>query len=169
MNVSCVQCYILYGLYCVLSHSVLSNFCGPRDCPGFFVALQATVSMEFFQQEYWSGLPFPTSGDLTVPWPRDGSCISGFGREILYHLCHLGFNLFLKSKSFYAWQNPSFGSKAHFPFIFNFHHPPLPDVNPPQVSWMHSGNCLNTPLSTWYLTFSINCYTLLWNRHHLEI
>ena len=169
MNVSCVQCYILYGLYCVLSHSVLSNFCGPMDCPGFFVALQATVSMEFFQQEYWSGLPFPASGDLTVPWPRDGSCISGFGREILYHLCHLGFNLFLKSKSFYAWQNPSFGSKAHFPFIFNFHHPPLSDVNPPQVSWMHSGNCLNTPLSTWYLTFSINCYTLLWNRHHLEI
>ena len=125
--------------------------------------------MEFFWQEYWSGLPFPTPGDLTIPWPRDGSCISCIGKQILYHLCRLGFHLFLKSRSFYAWQNPSIGSKAHFPFIFNFHHPPLPDVNPPQVSRMHSGNCLNTPLSTWYLTFSINCCTLLWNRHHLEI
>ena len=28
------------------------------------VALQAPLSMEFSRQEYWSGLPFPTSGDL---------------------------------------------------------------------------------------------------------
>ena len=31
------------------------------------VAGQAPASMEFFRQEYWSGLPFPTPGDL----PRD--------------------------------------------------------------------------------------------------
>ena len=31
------------------------------------VACQVPVSMEFFRQEYWSGLPFPTPGDL----PRD--------------------------------------------------------------------------------------------------
>ena len=28
------------------------------------VAHQAPQSMEFFRQEYWSGLPFPSSGDL---------------------------------------------------------------------------------------------------------
>ena len=28
------------------------------------VALQAPLSMEFSRQEYWSGLPFPSPGDL---------------------------------------------------------------------------------------------------------
>jgi len=27
-------------------------------------AVQATLSMEFSKQEYWSGLPFPPPGDL---------------------------------------------------------------------------------------------------------
>ena len=31
------------------------------------VACQAPVSTEFFRQEYWSGLPFPTPGDLPDP------------------------------------------------------------------------------------------------------
>ena len=31
------------------------------------VAHQASLFMEFFRQEYWSGLPFPSSGDLPNP------------------------------------------------------------------------------------------------------
>ena len=31
------------------------------------VAHQAPLSMEFSSQEYWSGLPFPSPGDLPVP------------------------------------------------------------------------------------------------------
>ena len=31
------------------------------------VACQAPLSMDFFQQEYWSGLPCPSSGDLPNP------------------------------------------------------------------------------------------------------
>jgi len=31
------------------------------------VACQAPLSMEFSRQEYWSGLPFPSSGDLPDP------------------------------------------------------------------------------------------------------
>ena len=31
------------------------------------VALQAPLSMRFSQQEYWSGVPFPTPGDLPDP------------------------------------------------------------------------------------------------------
>ena len=31
------------------------------------VALQAPLSMGFPRQEYWSGLPFPTPGDLPDP------------------------------------------------------------------------------------------------------
>ena len=42
---------------CVLSHVQL--FTTP-----WTVACQAALSMEFSRQEYWSGLPFPTPGDL---------------------------------------------------------------------------------------------------------
>ena len=31
------------------------------------VARQAPLSMGFFQQEYWNGLPFPSPGDLSDP------------------------------------------------------------------------------------------------------
>ena len=31
------------------------------------VAYQAPLSMGFFRQEYWSGLPFPPPGDLPDP------------------------------------------------------------------------------------------------------
>ena len=31
------------------------------------VAYQAPLSMEFFRQKYWSGLPFPSAGDLPDP------------------------------------------------------------------------------------------------------
>ena len=36
----------------------------------------------FFRQEYWSGLSFPSPGDLQ---PRDWTRVSWFGRRILYH------------------------------------------------------------------------------------
>ena len=47
---------------------VLSHF----SCVQLFVTLwtaacQAPLSMRFFRQEYWSGLPFPTPGDLPNP------------------------------------------------------------------------------------------------------
>ena len=31
------------------------------------VACHVPLPMEFFKQEYWSGVPFPTSGDLPDP------------------------------------------------------------------------------------------------------
>ena len=33
----------------------------PMDCS------QAPLFMEYFRQEYWSGLPFPSPGDLSNP------------------------------------------------------------------------------------------------------
>ena len=44
------------------------------------VAYQAPPSMGFLPmggQEYWSGLPFPSPGDLSLP--RDGTQVSHFG------------------------------------------------------------------------------------------
>ena len=37
------------------------------------VAYQAPQSMEFSRQEYWSGLPFPSPGDLPDPEIKPGS------------------------------------------------------------------------------------------------
>ena len=36
------------------------------------VAFQAPLSMRFSRQEYWSGLPFPSSGDLPDPGIEPG-------------------------------------------------------------------------------------------------
>ena len=47
------------------------------------VACQVPLSMGFPRQEYWSGLPRPTPGDL--PDPGIGSCISCIDQLILYH------------------------------------------------------------------------------------
>ena len=43
-----------------LSRSVMSDSLWPHG-------LQAPLSIEFSRQEYWSGLPFPTPGDLPNP------------------------------------------------------------------------------------------------------
>ena len=52
-----------------LSRSVVSDLtlCNSLDCspPGIF-----------FRQEYWSGLPFPTPGDLSNPGIEPGSPMS---------------------------------------------------------------------------------------------
>ena len=37
------------------------------------VAHQAPLSMQFFRQEYWNGLPFPSPGDLPDPGIEPGS------------------------------------------------------------------------------------------------
>ena len=37
------------------------------------VAYKAPLSMEFSRQEYWSGLPFPSPGDLPDPRIEPGS------------------------------------------------------------------------------------------------
>ena len=38
-----------------------------------FVAYQAPPSMGFYRQECWSGLPFPSPGDLPNPGIEPGS------------------------------------------------------------------------------------------------
>ena len=37
------------------------------------IACQASLSTEFSRQEYWSGLPFPSPGDLPNPEIKPGS------------------------------------------------------------------------------------------------
>ena len=42
-------------------------------CDPWTVAYQAPLSMGFSRQEYWSGLPFPSPGDLPDPGIKPGS------------------------------------------------------------------------------------------------
>ena len=44
------------------------------------VAHQAPLSVEFSRQEYWNGLPFPPSGDLSDPEikPKSPTLADGF-------------------------------------------------------------------------------------------
>ena len=48
--------------YRTKSHSVVSDSCNP-----WTLAHQASPSMGFSRQEYWSGLPFPSPRDLPDP------------------------------------------------------------------------------------------------------
>ena len=69
-------------------------------------AYPAPLSMEFSRQEYWSGLPLPSAGDLPHPGINPGipHC-----RRILYQLSHKGSHLQGKSTcNFEAYCNVDF-------------------------------------------------------------
>ena len=53
---------IFRGQMFVCVCSVVSDLCDPMDC-----SRQAPLTMEFPRQEYWSGLPLPSPGDLRGP------------------------------------------------------------------------------------------------------
>ena len=61
-----------------------------QSCPtlqphGLDLAHQAPLSMGFSREEYWSGLPFPSPGDL----PNPGIKPTFLASPILVSLCHL--------------------------------------------------------------------------------
>ena len=53
--------------WCGFSHQVVSDSCDPIDC-----SPQAPLSMRFSRQEHWSGVPFPSPGDLPDPGLEPG-------------------------------------------------------------------------------------------------
>ena len=70
---ACLVCYLL-------CHVQL--FATPSTVP-----CQAPLSMEFFRQEYWSGLPIPFAGHLSNPGIKLRLL---HYRQILYHLSYQG-------------------------------------------------------------------------------
>ena len=60
---------------CVLVIQSCPTLCDPMD----WIACQAPLSMGFSRQEHWSGLPFPTPGDLPDPGIEPGSFVSAGG------------------------------------------------------------------------------------------
>ena len=49
-----------------------AQLCPTLETP-WTAACQAPLSMAFSRQEYWSGLPFPSPGDLPDPWMKPRS------------------------------------------------------------------------------------------------
>ena len=62
MGLCSVFVELIFLLSCV-SRSVMSD----SFVSSWTIANQAPLSMGFSRQEYWSGLPFPTPGDLPNP------------------------------------------------------------------------------------------------------
>jgi len=56
----------------VKSESEVTQSC-PTLCDPWTVVGQAPLSIGFSRQEYWSGLPFPSPGDLPDPGIEPGS------------------------------------------------------------------------------------------------
>ena len=56
----------IWGRVCARAHTP-SLRPGPLFAPPWSVACQAPLSMGFSRQEYWSGLPLPSPGDLPDP------------------------------------------------------------------------------------------------------
>ena len=59
----------------------------PTLCIPCTITHQTPLSMGFFRQEYWSGLPFPSPGNLPDPGIKSKSPAL---QKILYHLSHQG-------------------------------------------------------------------------------
>ena len=59
-------------IYDMKKEALITQSC-PILCNPWTVAHQAPLSMEFSRQEYWSGLPFPSPGDLRDPEIKPGS------------------------------------------------------------------------------------------------
>ena len=64
--------YNIYIVQCVSSVAEsCPALCDPMDC-----MCQAPLCMGFFRQEYWTGLPFPSPGDLPTPGIKSMSPVS---------------------------------------------------------------------------------------------
>ena len=62
------------------------TLCDPMDCS----PARLLCPWNFSRQEYWSGLPFPTLGDLSHPGTESNSLVSCIGKQVHYHWSHLG-------------------------------------------------------------------------------
>ena len=80
-NGSQVREWIQQSFLLLLNYSVASNYYATP----WTVACQAPLSMGFPRQEYWSGLPFPSPGDLLDPGIKPSYLRRLLGRWILYH------------------------------------------------------------------------------------
>ena len=64
-------CVHMHAYACVSMHVLSRSFVYDSLQPnGLYSPPGSSLSMEFFKQEYWNMLPFPTPGDLPHPGAR---------------------------------------------------------------------------------------------------
>ena len=96
------MCHLLHAV-----HAELLSLC-PTLCDLWTVAHEAAPSLGFPRQEYWSGWPFPSPGDLLDPGIEPAPLMSlALASGVLYHWCHLG--------SYYISVTPKQGCYRSFP------------------------------------------------------
>ena len=83
-----------YCYRCLVTKSCLT-FGDPMDCS----PTGSSLSLGFPRQEYWSGLPFPSPGNLTNTGiePIHDSWVSCIGRQILYHWANYSLSSYSKN------------------------------------------------------------------------
>ena len=87
----CRHMYHIFYILCLIFFNFIYNFCiSVHACVGvcsvwlfatlWTIAGQASLSMGFSRQEYWSGVPFPSPGDFPNPGikPRCPALAGGF-------------------------------------------------------------------------------------------
>ena len=89
------------------------------------VAWQVPLSMGFFRQEYWNGLPFPSPGDLPNPEikPSFPHC-----RQILHQLSHQ------RSPTIYIF---TFIKNCQMLKSLYYFHCPCQQMKAPTAPWSH--------------------------------
>ena len=113
---------------CVLTCAIMET---PTLCDPVTVACQSPLSMEFSRQEYWSGLLFPTPGDLPNPGIKPESPVSpALAGGFLESESHSGVSDSLQPHGLNSpWnspgQNTGVGSLSLLQGIF-----PTPGLNP---------------------------------------
>ena len=73
MGYSILNYFRMSTILTLKSSEVKSLSCVRLFATPWTVAYKAPLSMEFSRQEYWSGLPFPSPGDLPSPGIEPGS------------------------------------------------------------------------------------------------
>ena len=68
-NTSIQTSISITGVRKMLVAQLCPTLCDPMD----FIAYQVPLSIEFSKREYWSGLSFPSPGDLPDPRIKPGS------------------------------------------------------------------------------------------------
>ena len=110
----CLLGGFLYWTTCVLSRfSCVGLFASPRT-----VAHKAPLSVGFFRQEYWSGLPFPSPGDLPNPGTEPVSPVSLHCRWVLYLLSHSAVCKFGRLTPFWSQHLQIFSPILWVAFLF---------------------------------------------------
>ena len=111
------------------------KLCNPRT-----VVCQTSLSMGLPKQEYWSGLPFPSPGDLPDPGIEPGSpALQADSKEIL-SLKRTSLKFFCAT----AWPRYPLGDKEHWPEDGSLN-------SKPSCSWTYSvrdkGSAQRAPVS----------------------